>query len=154
MTEVAFASLSCEHVFECRAWYRGQSSTTSCTRGSGTNGTRSVPSTKNGQQLKIKTSCNFAPADKTSPKSPEVLLEGLEDALEVEVVGQPLHGRDTLAPAALLHADMDLGLVASLLLRVGERIWTVTNGHDEAAISGATSYSLSRDNDNGQALRR
>ena len=54
--------------------------------------------------------------------TPEVLLEGLEDALQVEVVSKPLDGRDTLAPASLLDSDVDFGLVASLLLRVGEGV--------------------------------
>lgn len=55
--------------------------------------------------------------------TPEVLLERLQDALEIEIVRQALHGGDTLAPAALLHADMDLALVPALFLRVSEGIY-------------------------------
>ena len=52
----------------------------------------------------------------------EVLLEGLADALHVEVVGQTLHGRNTLPPVSLLHADVDLRLVSLLLVGVVEGV--------------------------------
>jgi hypothetical protein len=54
----------------------------------------------------------------------EVLLEGLADALDVEVVGKAGHGRDTLAPVPLLDANVYLvfrrntPLVSRVLKRV------------------------------------
>jgi hypothetical protein len=54
----------------------------------------------------------------------EVLLEGLADALDVEVVGKAGNGRDTLAPVPLLDANVYLvfrrntSLVSRVLKRV------------------------------------
>ena len=54
----------------------------------------------------------------------EVLLEGLADALDVEVVGKAGHRCDTLAPVALLDADVNLVFRrnAPLVSRVLERV--------------------------------
>jgi hypothetical protein len=54
----------------------------------------------------------------------EVLLEGLADALDVEVVGKAGHRRDALAPVPLLDADVDLVFRrdAPLVSRVLERV--------------------------------
>ena len=52
----------------------------------------------------------------------EVLLEGLADALHVQVVGEALDEGDTLAPVALLHADVHLRLIAAFLIGVREGV--------------------------------
>lgn len=72
--------------------------------------------------------------------APEVLLERLEDALQVEVVRKPLHSCDTLAPTALLHSNMDLGLVAALFLRVGEGVCIQEGGKQKADATRKPSF--------------
>lgn len=56
----------------------------------------------------------------------KVLLERLQDTLDVEVVGEALHGRQTLATVTLLHADVHLAAAdARVILGVRERVWRI-----------------------------
>lgn len=53
----------------------------------------------------------------------EVLLEGLQDAFDVQVVGETLHGRQTLAAVTLLHTNVHLAPTnARVVLGIGESI--------------------------------
>lgn len=53
----------------------------------------------------------------------EVLLESLQDTLDVEVVGETLHGGQTLAAVTLLHTDVHLATTnAGVVLGVGESV--------------------------------
>jgi len=55
----------------------------------------------------------------------EVFLEGLEDALHVQVIRQTLHRRQTLAAVTLLHTHVDLAAAdARVVLGVGEGVYT------------------------------
>merc|ERR1712216_952226 len=52
----------------------------------------------------------------------EVLLERLADALHVQIFREALDRGNTLPAVALLHADVDLGVIATLLVGVLERV--------------------------------
>jgi len=66
------------------------------------------------------------------PVATEVLLKRLANPLDVQVVGQAGHGRDTLSPVALLDADVDFVLGLGSLFRVVEGVEAVTGGGGEA----------------------
>ena len=56
------------------------------------------------------------------------LLDRLDDLLKVELLVEPLHGRDALAAVALLHPDVDEVLLLVVGLSIGKGVGAAPNG--------------------------